>query len=250
VSLLEEAPKNRLSIITKLAKNDADRTAIYQHIQKEIAKGHQAFIIFPLVEDSLIMKEVKAAVSQHQKLAEEVFPSARVGIVHGRLKAAEKEKVMADFTDKKYDILVATAVIEVGIDIPNATVILIEDADRFGLSQLHQFRGRVGRGADQSYCFLIPGKFETENKRLEALTKTNSGFALAELDLEQRGPGSFIGNRQSGMPDFAMENMTNLKLVNIAQKEAVSLLQDNTHLNKHPLLQAALKRFEERIHLE
>ncbi len=250
VSLLDEAPKNRLPIITKLAKNNADRSAIYNHIKKELAKGRQAFIIFPLVEESLVMKEVKAAVSEHQRLAEEVFPDARVGIIHGKLKATEKEAVMKKFTEQEYDILVATAVIEVGIDIPNATVILIEEAERFGLSQLHQFRGRVGRGVHQSYCFLIPGNLTAESKRLEALTQTTSGFALAEIDLELRGPGSFLGNRQSGMPDFAMENMTNIKLVTIAQKEAKAILEQNPSLTNYPFMLSALQRFEERIHLE
>lgn len=250
VSLLEEAPKNRKTIITKLAKNEADRKAIYQHIVSEIEKDHQAFIIFPLVEESLALKEVRAAVTEHQRLAQEVFPHAKVAIIHGKLKAAEKEKVMEAFKNKEFDILVATSVIEVGIDIPNATVILIEEADRFGLSQLHQFRGRVGRGIAQSYCFLIPGNFEKSPKRLEALVQSSNGFAIAEADLAERGPGSFLGTRQSGMPDVAMENMTNMKLVTLAREAAEKTLILDPSLAKFPHLQKALLRFDERIHLE
>lgn len=250
VSLLEELPKDRKAIITKLAKNDADRKAIYHHIQGEIDKGHQAFIIFPLVEESLALRDVKAAVQEHQRLAEEVFPKARVGIIHGKLKAAEKETVMRKFKEKEFDILVATSVIEVGIDIPNASVILIEEADRFGLSQLHQFRGRVGRGETQSYCFLIPGSFEKSPKRLEALVNHTNGFAIAEADLAERGPGSFLGTRQSGIPDVTMENMTNLKLVTLAREAAEKVLNIDPSLEKFPALQSALTRFDERIHLE
>ncbi len=250
VSLLEEAPKNRLPIITKLAKNEADRRAIYDHIKSEITKGHQAFIIFPLVEESLALKDVKAAVSEHQRLAEEVFPNAKVAMIHGKLKPAEKEAVMEQFKNKEFDILVATSVIEVGIDIPNATVILIEEADRFGLSQLHQFRGRVGRGEAQSYCFLIPGSFEKSPKRLEALVEHTNGFAIAEVDLSERGPGSFLGTRQSGLPDVAMENMTNMKLVTLAREAAEDTLKKNPSLQTFPYLQKALARFDERIHLE
>lgn len=250
VSLLEEAPKNRKPIITMLAKNSADRNAIYEHITKEIAKGHQTFIIFPLVEESLALKDVKAAVNEHQRLAEEVFPHAKVAIIHGKLKAAEKEAVMEQFKNKEFDILVATSVIEVGIDVPNATVILIEEADRFGLSQLHQFRGRVGRGEAQSYCFLIPGNFDKSPKRLEALVEHTNGFAIAEVDLAERGPGSFLGTRQSGLPDVAMENMTNMKLVTLAREAAEKVLTEDLTLATFPDLQKALTRFDERIHLE
>ena len=250
VSLLEEAPKNRKPITTKLAKNEADRRAIYDHIKSEIKKGHQAFIIFPLVEESLALKDVKAAVNEHQRLAEEVFPNARVAMIHGKLKPAEKEAVMEQFKNKEFDILVATSVIEVGIDIPNATVILIEEADRFGLSQLHQFRGRVGRGEAQSYCFLIPGSFEKSPRRLQALVDHRNGFAIAEVDLAERGPGSFLGTRQSGLPDVAMENMTNMKLVTLTREAAETTLKIDLSLQQFPELQKALARFDERIHLE
>jgi len=250
LSLLDELPANRKPIITKIAKTSLDREKVYTFTRSEIKKGRQAFIIFPLVEESLALTEVKAAVAEHKKLAEKVFPELSIGLIHGKMKAKEKEAVMKDFKEKKYDILVATAVVEVGIDIPNASIILIEEADRFGLAQLHQFRGRVGRDIHQSYCFLFPGNAGTANARLSALTKTNSGFEIAEADLAIRGPGAFFGTRQSGMPDIAMENLTNIKLITIARDEAKTILTVDPSLDKYPLLKDALRKFEEHIHFE
>jgi ATP-dependent DNA helicase RecG len=251
LSLLDELPKNRKPIITKIARNTADREKVYTFINQEIQKGRQAFVIFPLVEESLALKEVKAAVAEHEKLAEKVFPHLSIGLLHGKMKAKEKEAVMLDFREKKYDILVATAVVEVGIDIPNASIIVIEEAERFGLAQLHQFRGRVGRGEHQSYCFLFPGNSSSDiNERLKVIEKSTSGFDIAEADLTLRGPGAFLGTRQSGLPDIAMENLTNIKLVTIARDEAKAILVSDPGLEKHPLLKEALKKFEERIHFE
>ena len=251
LSLLDELPKNRKPIITEIAATDPEREKIYSFVRSEVARGRQAFVIFPLVEESLAIKEVKAAVAEHKHLAETVFPHLSIGLLHGRMKAKEKEEVMRDFKEKKYDILVATAVVEVGIDVPNASIILIEEAGRFGLAQLHQFRGRVGRAEHQSYCFLLPGKPSGENnERLKVLAKTNSGFAIAEADLSFRGPGAFFGTRQSGMPDIAMENLTNLKLITIAHQEAELILSEDPGLKRHPLLISALQKFEEQIHLE
>lgn len=250
ISVLDELPHGRLPIITKVARTDAAREKVYTFIDQEITRGHQAFIIFPLVEESLALKEVKAAVAEHQKLTEKVFPHRAIGLIHGKLKADEKERIMRDFKAKKYDILVATAVIEVGIDIPNATVIVIEEAERFGLAQLHQFRGRVGRSELQSYCFLFAGSNSSSLERLRVLERENSGFAIAEADLGFRGPGAFFGTRQSGLPDIAMENLTNMKLIAIAREAAESILREDPSLAKHPLLKEALQRFEERIHLE
>lgn len=251
LSLLDELPKNRKPIITKIAATDADREKIYAFIRSEVVKGRQAFIIFPLVEESLALKEVKAAVAEHKHLVETVFPHLSIGLVHGKMKAKEKEAAMRDFHEKKYDILVATAVIEVGIDVPNASIILIEEAERFGLAQLHQFRGRVGRAEHQSYCFLFPGKASGENnERLKVLEKSASGFEIAEADLGIRGPGAFFGTRQSGLPDIAMENLTNIRLITIARDEAKNILQTDPKLAKHPLLTQALQKFEERIHFE
>lgn len=250
ISLLDELPIGRLPILTKLIRNKTARDKVYQFINQEIRKGRQAFIIFPLVEESLALKEVKAAIVEHQKLTEKIFPHLSVGLIHGKLKAAEKEAMMRDFKEKKYDILVATAVVEVGVDVPNASIILIEEAERFGLAQLHQFRGRVGRGEHQSYCFLMPGENAKNLERLEVLEKETSGFAIAEADLGIRGPGAFFGTRQSGLPDIAMENLTNMKLIAIARDEAKAILERDPTLTRHPALRDALLRFEEKIHLE
>lgn len=251
LSLLDEMPKSRKPIITKIARNNADRAKVYDFIRKHIHEGRQAFIILPLVEESEALADVKAATVERDHLAKEIFPDLSIGLLHGRLKSKEKEKVMRDFKEKKYHILVATAVVEVGIDVPNATIMLIEDAERFGLSQLHQFRGRVGRGEHQSYCFLFPGENgSVENARLQILEKTTNGFEIAEEDLKLRGPGSFFGIRQSGLPDVAMENLANVKLVKISRDEAEILLKKDPSLSSFPLLRDELSRFDQRIHLE
>jgi ATP-dependent DNA helicase RecG len=251
ISLLNEMPKNRKPIITKIARNHADRKKIEDFIRQEIRHGRQAFIIFPLVETSLALKDVKAAIAEHEKLEKEIFPELNIGLLHGRMKSQEKEAVMKAFKERTFDILVATSVVEVGIDIPNATVIVIEEAERFGLSQLHQFRGRVGRGEYQSYCFLIPGDHTSlENARLEALEKSSDGFDIAETDLALRGPGSFFGTRQSGLPDVAMESLTNLKLISLARAEAELLLAADPELAQHPLIRQSLSRFINRVHME
>jgi len=248
---LNEMPKNRKPIITKVARTEEARATIYSFIRQEIRKGRQAFIIFPLVETSLALKDVKAAVAERERLENEIFPDLRIGLLHGKQKAEEKERVMKAFKERDYDILVATSVVEVGIDVPNATIILIEEAERFGLSQLHQFRGRVGRGEHQSSCFLIPGDHAAaENQRLEALEKSQSGFDIADADLALRGPGSFFGTRQSGLPDIAMENLTNMKLISLARTEAEALLEDDPRLAQHPLIRAALTRFTDQVHME
>lgn len=251
LSILDELPKDRKPVITEIASSDREREKVYAFVRNEIARGRQAFVIFPLVEESLALKEVKAAIAEHTRLAETVFPHLRIGLLHGRMKAKEKEAVMRDFKAKQYDILVATAVVEVGIDVPNASIIIIEEAERFGLAQLHQFRGRVGRDVHQSYCFLFPGTASGEkNERLRVLARTNSGFEIAEADLAFRGPGAFFGTRQSGLPDIAMENLTNMRLITIAREEAKLVLSEDPLLAKHPLLKDALQKFEERIHLE
>ena len=250
LSILDEMPKNRKKIITEII-TPAGRNKIYNFIRSEVKKGQQCFVILPLVEDSKVLTEVKAAVSEHKRLSEEIFPDLQIGLVHGKLKSAEKEKVMKEFAENKLNVLVATAVVEVGIDIPNATVMIIEDADRFGLSQLHQFRGRIGRGEQQSYCFLFTSSDSSSGKqRLKALASSENGFKIAEKDLELRGPGQFFGTRQSGIPDIAMENLTNIKLIQIAREEAQNLLASDMELKKHPLLKDALQKFDEKVHLE
>lgn len=250
LSVLDEMPAGRRPIETKIARNRADRELVYDFVRSESRKGHQTFVILPLVEESEALEDVKSATAEVERLRADVFPDLRVGLVHGRMKAREKEEEMRKFRDQKTDILVATAVVEVGVDIPNATVMIIENADRFGLAQLHQFRGRIGRSDRRSYCFLFPGEGAAENVRLETLEKSASGFEIAEADLALRGPGAFFGTRQSGLPDIAMENLTNLRLVEIARAEAGDLLATDPSLENHPLLKAELRRFEEKIHME
>ncbi|MDZ4385508.1 MAG: ATP-dependent DNA helicase RecG [Candidatus Moranbacteria bacterium] len=250
LSLLDEMPKNRKEIITKIIPATVRQEA-YDFIRQEIKNGRQAFVILPLVEDSKALTELKAATSEHRRLSEEIFPDLRLGLLHGKLKSKEKEAVMEDFKNKKNDILVATSVVEVGIDIPNASVIVIEDADRFGLSQLHQFRGRVGRGEHQSYCFLFTNS-DTEKalERLQAMEDTSDGFEISQKDLELRGPGQFFGLVQSGLPDIAMEHLSNIKLIKFARAEAQNILSADPELANHPLIARALQKFQEKIHLE
>ncbi len=181
-------------------------------------------------------------------MQKEVFPELKLGLLHGRLKSKEKEELMRNFKNKKIDILISTSVIEVGVDVPNATIMIIENAERFGLSQLHQFRGRVGRGDHQSYCFLFSE--HGHNERLQAMEKYSDGFKLANIDLELRGPGEFIGRRQSGLSDGAMRNITNVKLVTIAREKAKEILQQDSKLDKFPELKKIISEFEGVKHLE
>jgi ATP-dependent DNA helicase RecG len=250
LSVLDEMPAGRRPIETKIARNRADRELVYDFVRKEAAKGHRTFVILPLVEESEALEDVKSATAEAERLRTEIFPDLSVGLVHGRMKAKEKEEAMRKFRDGETDILVATAVVEVGVDIPEATVMLIENADRFGLAQLHQFRGRIGRSNRKSYCFLFPSDGTGENARLDTLEKSASGFEVAEADLALRGPGAFFGTRQSGLPDIAMENLMNLRLVEIARSEAGDLLATDPSLERHPLLRDELRRFEEGMHME
>jgi ATP-dependent DNA helicase RecG len=249
LSILDEMPKNRKPIKTKIVL-PAQRDQIYAFMRQEVDAGRQVFVILPFVEESKVLTEVKAATEEHKKLSL-VFPEYSLGLLHGRLKSKEKEIVMQEFKDKKSQILVSTSVVEVGIDIPNATIMLIENSDRFGLSQLHQFRGRVGRGEHQSYCFLFTDSTnQTSLERLRALEKSNDGFALSEVDLKLRGPGQLLGKAQSGLSDIAMENLNNLKLIKIARAEAQNILKADPKLKNHPLLEGALEKFAKDVHLE
>lgn len=246
ISLLDEMPKNRKEIITKIVTK-SERENVYSFIREQINQGRQAFVILPLIEESKALKDVKAAITEHEKLSKKIFPDLNVGLIHGRLKSKEKEEVMQEFKDRKFDILVSTSVIEVGIDIPNSTIIVIEDAYRFGLAQLHQFRGRVGRGEHESYCFLFS---KTKTERLKVMERYSDGFKIAQKDLEIRGPGEFFGSRQSGLPDNAMKNITNIKLIQFSRDEAQRILDKDPELKKHLSLKDALKNFEEKVHLE
>jgi len=244
ISIIDEMPPGRQEVSTYVL-TPRERERAYHLIQSQVEDGHQAFIIYPLVEES-DKSEEKAAVEEYERLQNEIFPNFQLGLLHGRLRPTEKEEVMTQFRDGKYQILVSTSVVEVGVDVPNATVMLIEGAHRFGLAQLHQFRGRVGRGQDKSYCLLIPQSDEAvDNERLKAMEETNDGFVLAERDLEQRGPGDFLGTRQSGFSELKMAKLTDVKLIEKARREAISLFERDPNLEQpeHQMMAEAMQRF-------
>ena len=244
LSLMDEMPPGRQPVETHvLTPRELERA--YGLIVSQIEAGHQAFIIYPLVEESEL-SDSKAAVEEHTRLQTEVFPRFKLGLLHGRLRPDEKDEVMSHFHDGEYQILVSTSVVEVGVDVPNATVMLIEGANHFGLAQLHQFRGRVGRGGEQAYCLLVPDTADaTENERLQAMVETNDGFVLAERDLEQRGPGEFLGTRQSGYSELQLANLTDIHLIEKARRQALFVFEQDPDLQRpaHQLLAAALERF-------
>jgi ATP-dependent DNA helicase RecG len=231
LSVIDELPPGRQVIKTRwLGPEERDKA--YRFLAKEIGEGRQAFIICPLIAESESV-EAKAAVAEHERLSSEVFPGLRLGLVHGRMKPSDKEQAMRSFRGGEYDILVATPVVEVGIDVANATVMLIEGADRFGLAQLHQFRGRVGRGEHQSYCILLTESPSPEAvERLSILESSHDGFALAEEDLKLRGPGEFFGTRQSGLPDLRMARLSDVRLLELARNEAIRLFKEDPQLSQ------------------
>ena len=245
LSVIDEMPAGRKPIATYVL-SPRERERAYTMIRAQIRDGRQAFIIYPLIEESEKI-ESRAAVDDYKTLQEEIFPDLKLGLLHGRMKPAEKDSVMAKFRDGEYHILVSTTVVEVGVDVPNATVMLIEGANRFGLAQLHQLRGRVGRGAAQSYCLLIPDHENAkENERLQAMAESNDGFVLAERDLQQRGPGEFLGTRQSGYATgLRMASLSDLPLIESARKEAQTLFEQDPALEEeaHQLLAESLERF-------
>ena len=244
LSIIDEMPPGRLPVKTNvLYPRELERA--YGLIRRQVDIGNQAFIIYPLVEESDKIDE-KAAVEEFSRLQKEVFSNYKLGLLHGQMKADDKEEIMTRFRDKEIQILVSTTVVEVGVDIPGATVMLVEGAHRFGLAQLHQLRGRVGRSDQESYCILIPGSSDDiENQRLMAMTSTNDGFALAEKDLEIRGPGQFLGTRQSGYTELKLASITDLELVEKAREDATALFQDDPELNQedHQQLKDAVEQF-------
>jgi len=242
ISVIDEMPPGRKPVTTRWLMPQ-ERERAYQFLRSQVTQGHQAFIICPLVEESEKVK-ARAAVEEHRRLAEEVFPDLRVGLLHGRMNAEEKDRVMRRFVTGKLDILVSTPVVEVGIDVPNATVMLIEGADRFGLSQLHQFRGRVGRGEAPSYCLLLAESPTPEaEERLKAVERSQDGFALAEKDLEMRGPGEFFGLRQSGLPDLKLARLSDVSLLELARREALEVFRMDPDLSlpQHRLLRQRVR---------
>ena len=231
VSVIDQLPPGRQTIITRWRSGTRRNEANYL-IAQQVEEGRQAFIICPLIEESETIV-AKAATVEYDRLSKTVFPKQRLGLVHGAMKPAEKDQVMRDFRDHQLDILVATSVIEVGIDIPNATVMVIEDADRFGLSQLHQFRGRVGRGKHQSYCYVLSAEASIQaQERLQVFEQTNDGFKLSEHDLRLRGPGDFIGVRQSGMPELKIADLNDVNLIEAARDLAAQLWETDPYLRK------------------
>jgi ATP-dependent DNA helicase RecG len=249
ISLLDEMPNGRKKIVTEVVTN-VNRNKIYEFMRSEIQKGRQAFFIFPLIEESEKIAG-RAATEEHKRLSEKIFPDLKIGLLHGRMKPKEKEEVMQKFKGKEYEILVSTSVIEVGVDVPNATIMIIEGSDRFGLAQLHQFRGRVGRSDHQSYCFLFTDSTsETTKKRLKALIESEDGFKLAEKDLEIRGPGEFIGKRQSGIAEGAMKYLGDVKMIQQSRLEAQSVFALDPQLEKFPVLKSALEIFDKDAHME
>ena len=245
LSVINEMPAGRIPVNTYVLRPQ-ERERAFTLLRGQIKDGKQAFIIYPLIEESDKI-EARAAVDDYETLSKEVFPDLKLGLLHGRMRPPEKDETMLKFRDRKYDILVSTTVIEVGVDVPNATVVLIEGADRFGLAQLHQLRGRVGRGAAQSYCLLIPTHEDAaENERLQAMSESNDGFVLAEKDLQQRGPGEFLGTRQSGYSSgLRMASITDVKLIEKARLQAQKLFELDPYLNQpeHALLAEAFERF-------
>jgi ATP-dependent DNA helicase RecG len=243
LSVIDQLPPGRQVVKTKWLKPE-QRDSAYAFIRRQVIEGRQAFIICPFVEESEVI-QAKAAVVEYQHLSEEIFSELRLGLLHGRMSAAEKDKAMRRFRSGELDILVSTPVVEVGIDVPNATVMLVESADRFGLSQLHQFRGRVGRGQEQSYCMLLAqNPSEIGRQRLDLIEKIQDGFELAEEDLKLRGPGEFFGTRQSGLPDLRMAKLSDIALLELARSEAIKLFQTDPTLEKteHHLLAKELAR--------
>lgn len=266
ISIIKEKPKNRQKIITKVISPSQRKTA-YKFLRDEVNSGRQVFVICPRIEladptkeikgkngqskMNVMWAEVKAVEDEYKKLSEEVFPDLKVAMLHGKMKPKEKNEIMEKFKDKRYGILVSTSVIEVGVDIQNATIMMIENSERFGLAQLHQFRGRVGRGEHQSYCLLFSSSADKNiNQRLKALVECNDGFELAEKDMGIRGPGEFFGVKQSGLPDLAMTSLANIELIKKARLEARLLLKEDPNLNNYQLLKERLERFQRLTHFE
>ena len=271
ISIIDELPKGRKEIVTKVVSPE-NRQKAYDFIRAQVKSGRQVFVICPRIEAAIaddaadgelleeaptpdkrkdLWQEVKNVTEVYEALSKRTFPDLRLAMLHGKLKSAEKAKIMYDLSAGNLDILVSTSVIEVGVDVPNASIMMVEGADRFGLSQLYQFRGRVGRGEHQSYCLLFSDSTsESTQNRLNALLKAKNGFELAEEDLAIRGPGQFIGDKQTGIPDIAMKALNNMELVKAARESASSLLKKDGELSGHPVLRLALARFQKQIHLE
>ena len=247
VSVIDELPPGRTPVVTRTVP-DERAPEVWDFVRKQIAAGHQAYVVYPVIEENE-ERELKAARQMFRQLREKIFPDLHIGLLHGRLDPAEKEHVMREFQKGEIDILVATTVIEVGVDVANATVMVIEHADRFGLAQLHQLRGRIGRGAAKSYCVLMYGGKVSEEgqRRLDAMVRTSDGFQIAELDLELRGPGEFFGTKQAGIPSFRVANLIrDRQLLEAAKREAAFVISGpNPEISKEEI-DRALKQMRSR----
>lgn len=243
ISIIDELPPGRKIIETYSIGIGMEKRLI-EFIKKQIKEGRQAYIVSPLIEESDTLN-VKACEELYERFKGEVFKDFEVGLLHGKMKAEEKEEIINEFKDGKVDILVSTTVIEVGVNVPNASIMVIYNAERFGLAQLHQLRGRVGRGEYQSYCILInEGKSKISQERMRIMQKTNDGFKISEKDLELRGPGEFFGTKQHGLPDLKIANLfTDINILKIAQKEAAEILNSDPYLEdaKYKLLKEKIK---------
>jgi len=254
ITLLDEMPKGRKPIITKLITKEKQEE-MYTHVRTELASGRQAYVICPRIDEADPENEmalnVKSVVSEAKRLKEKIFKDSRIGILHSKMKPAEKEKIMLDFSEHRVDILVATSVVEVGVNVPNATNIIIEGSERFGLAQLHQLRGRVIRSTHQAYCFAVSdSKSEKTRERLKALTTAKNGFELAEYDLTFRGSGELYGAKQSGLTDLGMEALRNIKMVEAARAEAKNLVEVDPKLEDHKLIKERVLHMTQNLHME
>lgn len=254
LTLLDEMPAGRKSVITAVLA-PKEREHAYERVRAELLAGHQAYVICPRIDEPDPAKELalqaKSVKAEAARLKKSVFPSATIDILHSKMTPGEKEDVMSRFENGEINILVATSVVEVGVNVPNATVILIEGAERFGLAQLHQLRGRVIRSTHQSYCFALPESFgETTRERMKAFMNAKNGFELAEYDLKLRGAGELAGGRQWGVSDIAMEALKNLKLVEAARTEAAAFVARDPDLQHHPALLRRARTADQEMHLE
>ncbi|HAO10707.1 MAG TPA: DNA helicase RecG, partial [Planktothrix sp. UBA8407] len=242
VSQIDELPPGRQPIQTTILTGKQRQDA-YDLIRREVAKERQVYVVLPLIEESEKL-DVKSAVEEHQKLQSKVFPEFKIGLLHGRMSSAQKDEAITLFREGETEILVSTTVVEVGVDVPNATVMLIENAERFGLSQVHQLRGRVGRGKDKSYCLLMLGGSTPEaRQRLQVLEQSQDGFLIAEMDLKLRGPGQVLGTRQSGLPDFALASLVeDQEVLQLSRDAAQNVLEKDPKLQDLPLMREELNR--------
>lgn len=254
ITLLDEMPKGRKPIITKLVTKNS-QNEMYDHVKEELKNGRQAYVICPRIDEPDPAKETaviaKSVTEEAKRLKSKVFKENTIGILHSKMKPAEKESIMQKFSDHEIDVLVATSVVEVGVNVPNATNIIIEGSERFGLSQLHQLRGRVIRSNHQAYCFAVSdSKSDKTRDRLKALTTAKNGFELAEFDLAFRGSGELYGAKQSGLTDLGMEAIKNIKMVEAARTEARALVEEDPALQKHPLIKQKVAHIDEHLHME